>query len=109
MSQEFLAETKRINMRIQTIVLAVLLASGTFAVAQDANTPPPRRQGPPVVQCEEMKKLMKAVQDHRTTCEVCKTNLPPRGQAGGPRMGKGPRGQGQGQGGQRPPPPPPQE
>ena len=80
------------NMKIKLIVLSILLASGAFADAQETNTPPPRH-GPPVVQCEEMKKLMKAVRDHRATCEICKTNLPPRGQFG-PRDGKGPRGRG---------------
>lgn len=72
---------------LKTLLLAVMLTIATAAVAQDAPKGP-RRQGPPVVQCEEMKKLMKAVQDHRVTCEVCKTNLPPRGQNGprGPRQ-----------------------
>ena len=74
-----------------SIILAVLLSTSTFAFAQD--TPQPRRQGPPpTVQCEGMKNLMKAMQDHRKTCEVCKTNPPPRGMFG-PRMG-GKQGQG---------------
>lgn len=87
----------------KSIILAAMLTA-TIAVAQDApkQDPAPRR-GAPVVQCEEMKKLMKAVQDHRATCETCKTNLPPRGQ-----FGPGPRGQGQGQGQRRGPGGPPQ-
>lgn len=77
---------------IKSIILAAMLTV-TAAVAQDAQSqaPRPERRGPPVIQCEEMKKLMKAMQDHRSTCEVCKTNLPPRGQGPGPR-GRGPGG-----------------
>jgi hypothetical protein len=88
----------------KTLLLAAMLLTATAAVAQNGPPQGPRRQGPPVVQCEEMKKLMKAVQDHRATCEVCKTNLPQRGQFGpGPRDGKGPRGP---RGPQQGPPPP---
>lgn len=82
-------------MKYQSLILAVMLAMGTFALAQEAPRNQPRREGPPIVQCEEMKKLMKAVQDHRAACEVCKTNLPPRGQFG-PRDGKGPQRRGPG-------------
>lgn len=73
---------------LKTLLLAAMLTIATAAVAQDAPKGPRRQGQPPVVQCEEMKKLMKAVQDHRVTCEVCKTNLPPRGQNGprGPRQ-----------------------
>ena len=95
---------KKKYMKIQSIILAVLLSTSTFAFAQD--TPQPRRQGPPpTVQCEGMKNLMKAMQDHRKTCEVCKTNPPPRGMFG-PRMG-GKQGQGQGRGQGRGPQGPP--
>lgn len=77
----------------KTLLLSALLLTATAAIAQDAPKGPRRQGPPPVVQCEEMKKLMKAVQDHRATCEVCKTNLPQRGQFGpGPRDGRGPRG-----------------
>lgn len=48
-----------------------------------------------------MKKLMKAGQDHRTNCEICKTNHPRRGQFG--PQGRGPGGKGQGRGPQGPP------
>ena len=78
---------------------ALLLAAAltvTTAVAQDAQQPRPERRGPPIVQCEEMKKLMKAVQDHRDSCEVCKTNPPPRRGPFGPTPGRGPQGRGQG-------------
>jgi len=76
---------------IKSIILALMLTAAA-AVAQDAQPQRPPRQGPPVVQCENMKKLMKAVQEHRTSCESCKTNLPPRGQFGpGPRNGQGQR------------------
>lgn len=88
---------------------ALLLAAAltvTTAVAQDAQQPRPERRGPPPqVQCEEMKKLMKAVQDHRATCEVCKTNLPPRRGPFGPAQGRGPGGRGPGPH-QGPPPAP---
>lgn len=77
---------------IKTLLLAAMLTIATAAVAQDAPRGPRRQGPPPTVQCEEMKKLMKAVQDHRASCEVCKTNLPPRGP-----LGPGPRGEGQGQ------------
>ena len=72
-------------------VLCLGLVSTGFA--QDTVPQRPNRQGPPVVQCEEMKKIMKQMQEHRTTCEVCKTNLPPRGQFGrGMGGGRGPGG-----------------
>lgn len=87
-------ETKT-PMKYKALILTAMLAFGTCAFAQEAPKGPQHRQGPPVVQCEEMKKLMKVVQDHRATCETCKTNLPPRGQFG-PRDGKGPRGRGPG-------------
>ncbi len=78
-----------------SIALAILLGMGTFAMSQETNVSPQRPHGPPIIKCEEMKTCMKAVQNHRKTCEICKTNLPPRGQFG-PRDGKGPRGGGRG-------------
>jgi len=79
-------------MKYQALILTVMLAIGTCAFAQEAPKGPPHRQGPPVVQCEGMKKVM---QEHRATCENCKKNLPPRGQ-NGKRDGKGPQGRGPG-------------
>ena len=84
-------------MKYKALILSALMVIGTSAFAQEAPKDQPRRQGPPVVQCEDMKKLMKAVQDHRAACETCKTNLPPRGQFG-PRNGQG-QGQRRGPGG----------
>ena len=79
---------------MKKLLLMSVLCFGmcSFVLAQDAPKDRPQRsQRPPQVQCEEMKKLMKAVQDHRTTCEVCKTNLPPRGQGGRGQGGPAPR------------------
>lgn len=86
---------------LSTIVLASMLSMASLAMSQEApRNQPPRRQGPPtVIKCDEMKQLMELVRQHRQTCEVCKTNIPPqrgpmgpggRGQ-GGERRGPGPR------------------
>ena len=83
-------------------VLCLSMCSFTFG--QEVPKDPPVRQTrnqQPQVQCEEMKKLIKQVQDHRQTCEVCKTNPPPRGMMGG--QGRGPGG-GMGRGPGGPPP-----
>lgn len=89
----------------KSTVLALMLTA-TITVAQErkplpgnpvvidpkgAVTDQPRRQGPTMVQCEDLKKLMEQVRNHRATCESCKTNLPPRGPMG-------PRGEGRRQG-----------
>jgi hypothetical protein len=63
-------------MKILPIVLVSLMTLATVSFAQDATQSPPRRQSPaPTIRCEEMNKLVKQIQDHRQSCEVCKTNL----------------------------------
>lgn len=76
---------------MKKLMLIAVLALGmcSIGLSQDAQPTRQGRQGPPSMQCEGAKKIMKQMQDHRGACEVCKTNLPSRGRGMGMGMGGG--------------------
>lgn len=79
------------------LVLSVIIAVGLSSYIVLGQNAPQRPQQQP--KCEEMQKIFKKMQDHRTACEVCKTNMPFGGGRG--MGGQGGPGGGRGQGGPR--------
>ena len=80
-----------------SVIIAVGLSS-YIVLGQNAPQQRPQRPQQAQPKCEEMQKIFKQMQDHRTTCEVCKTNMPFGGRGMG---GPGGPGGGRGQGGPR--------